>query len=238
MGVAAAIAGAAVVGAGTSIYSSSKASSTASKAAANSNALQASIYDSNKATLSPFVDSGTAATEQIRRLLGLGDSNTGTSGYSAQEQQTGALGAFMNTGSYSAGLDQGLKNIQAVNGAKGYSDSGAAQKSLLSYGENYLGTSLNNYISQLSGLSSQGAGAASALTGNGTNYANAVSANNASAANTSANASLASGGAVNSALGSALSAYTLSQGLGSSYGTGTTSSGTPPIYGGNLGGIY
>jgi hypothetical protein len=222
--VAAAIAGAAVIGGGASIISANKAASSTSSAANSANALQASIYNSNKDILSPYASGGTAAMEQLRRILGLGDSNTGVSvngnpALSAQEQQQGALNAFMNNGSYDFGLNQGLKAVQAGLGAKGYLDSGAAQKSLLTYGNNFAQGALQQYIGNLQNLSGQGLSAGSALAGVGQSYANASNANTNAAGNASANAALATGGVVNNALGSAASSYALNQALGSSYGS-------------------
>lgn len=230
MGIAAAVAGSAVLGAGASLYGSSKASSAASKAASSNNALQSEIYGENKATLSPYVQSGNAATEQLRRLLGLGDSNTGTAGdpYTAQDQQAGAISAFKDSAPYKAEFQQGQDAVTASLGAKGLLDSGAAQKSLLSYGDTFLSGKLDTYENQLAALGGQGLTAASAQAGVGTNYANATSANNNNAANAAGGAALTGANSINSALNSGLSAYSFNSALGSSYGSsgsgGTTTS--------------
>lgn len=78
--VGGAIAGAgAIGGAALSSSASKKASKTAAQAqqdtAAQNNALQQQIYNQNKATLSPFVNTGTSASNAINALLGLGANN-------------------------------------------------------------------------------------------------------------------------------------------------------------------
>ena len=66
--------GSAVVGAGASIISGNKAAKSAKDTATQNNALQQTIYNENKATLSPFVNAGSSATNSIQALLGLGGS--------------------------------------------------------------------------------------------------------------------------------------------------------------------
>jgi hypothetical protein len=226
MGIAAAIGATAVVAStGASLYGASKAASAAKSAANSNNDLQAQIYAENQQALSPYEAAGNSATEQLQRLLGLGDSNTGKSvngvSYTAAQQQQGAIDAFQQGAPYQAELNTGLKSVQAALGAQGLTDSGAAQKSLLSYGDNFLSGQLNTYEGQLAALGGQGLTAASAQAGVGQGYANAVSANNNAAATATGNAALSGASGVNSALGSALSGYEYSQGLNSSYGGGS-----------------
>jgi hypothetical protein len=226
MGIAAAVAGAAVVGAGASIYSSSKASKTAKNTAAANNALQSQIYGENKATLAPYVAAGNAATPAIQGLLGIG----GNAGASAKAFQN-----WQNSTGYQFQLKQGQDSVTAALGAKGLTDSGAALKALTQYGQNAAQGSFQTYLGDLTQQQGVGLSAASAQAGVGQNYANAVSNNNNTAANASENASLSMGSSINSALGNAVSAYSFNQALGSGYGSGGVLSG-----GGNygLGGIY
>jgi hypothetical protein len=227
--IGAAIGVAGVAGAGASVIGSNKAASAADKAATSNNALQAQIYDQNKQTLAPYVQSGNAATEQLRRLLGLGDSNTGVSvnggpAYTADQQQQGAVAAFQNSAPYQAEFQSGQKAVTAALGAKGLLDSGAALKGLQSYGDQFLSSKLGTYEQQLSALGGQGLSAASAQAGVGQAYGNAVSANNNNAASEVGNAALGGANGINGALGNALSAYSFTQGraLGSSYGAGAS----------------
>ncbi len=232
--VAAAIGGSAVLGAGASVIGGNKASHAATSAANSNNALQSQIYNENEATLAPFVGAGTGATEQLRRLLGLGDSNTGKTingnTFTADQQQQGAIAAFQNSAPYQAEFQAGQKAVTGALGAKGLLDSGAALKGLQSYGDQFLSNKLNSYEQQLFSLSGQGLGAASAQAGVGQGYANAVSQNNNNAANAVGNAALNTSNQINSALGSATSAYGFSKGLGSSYGGGAANYGLGAIY--------
>jgi len=216
-----------VLGAGSSLVASSSASKSAKNAANANNTLQAQVYAQNQQALAPFENDGRGATDQLARLLGLGDSATGTASnpYTAVQQQQGAIQSFQDSAPYQAEHDAGLKSVQAALGSKGLLDSGAAMKSLDNYGDQFLSSKLNTYEGQLAALSGTGLSAASAQAGVGQGYANATSANNNAAAAASGNAALSGANSVNSALGSALTAYGYSQGLGSSYGgTSTTPS--------------
>ena len=101
------------------------------------------------------------------------------------------------------------------------------------YGQTFASNEFGNYLGNLQTQQGVGLSAASALAGNGQNYANAVSANNNNATNVASNAALSNASTINGVLGSALSAYGMSQGIGSSYGK----VGMAPKMGA-LGGIY
>lgn len=88
IGTGTAILAASAVSAGGQMYASGKASSASSKAAAASNALQQSIFNENKATLSPYVQSGNAATAALNELLGL-STTTSSTGYLPTGAQPG-----------------------------------------------------------------------------------------------------------------------------------------------------
>jgi len=220
--VAVAIGGAALVGGAASIASSNKASSTAADTAAANNALQSQIYNENKETLAPFVAQGAPATNSINALLGLGgDSAATAAAYQTYKDSTG----------YQASLKQGQNSVTAALGSKGLLDSGAAQKALLTYGQNAEDAKMGTYLSALQGQQNVGLTAASAQAGVSTGYANSVSANNTAASNTASNAALSNASTINSALGNSVSAYGYSQGLGSSYGSGTNAYGINNVTG-------
>lgn len=227
MGIGAAIAGgtalAGVAGSAISSGAASKASKTAANTAAANNALQSQIYGENKQALSPYESAGNEATEQLRRLLGLGDSNTGKSvngvSYTADQQQQGAISAFQQSAPYQAEEKAGEQAVTASLGSKGLLDSGAALKSLQSYGDQFLSSKLGTYESQLSALGGQGLTAAGAQAGVGTGYANASNANSNAAATASENAALSSASSENAALSGLTSSAGLYAGLSSSYGS-------------------
>lgn len=197
---------AAGIGAVATTSAANKAAKTAQNTAAANNATQTQIYNQNKDTLQPFVNSGTQATTSINALLGLSGDATATSK---------AYDAYKGSDEYQSRLAEGQKSVEATLGAKGLLDSGAAQKSLLKYGQTFAGNEFGQYLGNLQGQQQTGLSAASALAGSGQNYANATSANNNAASETVSNAALSSAGTVNGVLSSALSAY--AYGTGSSY---------------------
>ncbi|MBI0474216.1 hypothetical protein D9601_02400 [Sphingomonas sp. MA1305] len=200
-----------MIGGAASISASNKASKTAQQTAAANNALQTQIYNSNKETLQPYVNTGNKATQSIEALLGLGGDTTAANA---------AFDAYKGSTEYTSRFNEGQRAVTAALGGKGLLDSGAAQKAILKYGQTFASNEFGNYMGNLQTQQQTGLGAASALAGNGQNYANSVSANNNAASNTVANAALSNASTVNGVLGSALSAYGLSQGVGSSYGKG------------------
>jgi hypothetical protein len=208
MPVAIAIAGAAVVGAGVSITASNKAAKTAKQNAATNNALQQNVYDENKALLAPYVGAGNAATPTIQGLLGLGDSAAAGKAFDTYKSSTG----------YQSRLAEGNAGVNAALGASSLRDSGAAVKAAAKFNQTFASNEFGSYLGALQGQQQVGLAASGQQAALGQNYANSVSANNNNAANVQANAFLANGAAINSALGSAVSAYGYSQGaLSSSY---------------------
>lgn len=210
MPIAAAIAGATVLGGAVSINANNKAAKAAKDAAAKSNALQTDIFNQNKATLAPFVGTGATATRSIEGLLGIGgDPAAARSAFDVYQGSTG----------YQSRLQEGQKQVTAALGGRGLLDSGAAQKALLKYGQNFASNEFGNYLGALQGQQAVGLSAAGQQAALGQNYANGVSNNNNNAANVQANAYLANGAAISGALSNIVGAFGLSQGaaLGSSY---------------------
>jgi hypothetical protein len=217
MPLAAAIAGAAVIGGGASIIAAGKASSAAKHAADENNQLQTDIYNKNATTLAPYVRAGIKPTASISALLGQDGSGAAND----------AFNAFTNSDGYQFRVNQGEKAVEAALGARGYTDSGAERKALLSYGQGEASDEFGKYLGYLTGQQGVGLTAASAQAGVGQNFANSVSANNNNAANNTGNAYLSGANSINGILGSSLSAYGLSQGLKSSYGApANTNAGT------------
>lgn len=189
--------------------------------------MQQQIYNENSATLAPFVNAGTAVTPLIQGALGMGD----------RAATDAAFNTFKDSSGYNIRLAEGAKQVTAALGSRGLLDSGAAQKSLLKYGQGFASNEFGNWLGALQGQQQIGLGAASAKAGVGQNFANATNANNTNAGNASMNATMQGAAALNGTLNNLVGAYAFSQGGGfggSSYGSGANSYG---IYnGGN--GIY
>lgn len=252
MPVAAAIAGAAVLGAGASIISANKASKAANRATDKTVAAQEQARQANMQTLSPFIQSGVRATNAIDAMLGNGGAGgtvqtlpawsfngvdyysdgqggfttqkpAATGGQSARAAQDAAFENFRNSTGYQFQQSEGQKAITAALGRKGQLESGAAVKSALRFRDNLANQSALQYIGLQQNQQQVGLSAANAGAGVQTNFANNVSAAYQNQGNANANAALSTGAAINSALGSAVSALGYSQGLKSSYGDPWTS---------------
>jgi hypothetical protein len=144
---------------------------------------------------------------------GTGAIPTGQSALSPWDQ-------FRNSTNYQWRLDQGNKGMNQAYAARGTLQSGAAEKGLLEYNQNFAANELGRYQDLLAGQQNMGLTAASALAGVGQNMVGQVTANNNSAASAAANAALARGqatsnmyGGIASGIGQIAGAY------GSSYGS-------------------
>ena len=132
MVAAAAIAGSAVIGAGASIYGSSKAAGAADKAAQ----LQQQQYQQTRSDLQPYFGPGQAAVGNALTLAQSGPTGGGPD-YVSQAaanippQMTQAQ--LEATPGYQFTLNQGLKSTQSANAAKGLGVSGAALKGAATY---------------------------------------------------------------------------------------------------------
>ena len=135
----------------------------------------------------------------------------GTPGTGAIPAGTSALSPwdqFRNSTNYQWRLDQGNKGMNMAYAARGTLQSGAAQKGLLEYNQNFAANELGRYQDLLAGQQGMGLGAASALAGVGQNMVGQVTANNNSAAAAAANAALAKGQATSNMYGG------IAQGIG------------------------
>jgi hypothetical protein len=143
--VASAIAASAVVGAGASIYSSSKAadaqkagidaSAAAQQAAADKSiAAQREMFDIGRADLAPYREGGVTAQNQILQMLGIGgDTSAGNYGKYAKDF---GMSDFTADPGYGFRFDQGMKALNASAAARGMGMSGANIKGATEYGQN------------------------------------------------------------------------------------------------------
>lgn len=171
-----------------------KAANTAAQAAADNtaanNALALNIYGQNKATLAPFVGTGTQATGQINSLLGLG-----TTPAAQQTQYQNAFKNFQNSTGYQFRQNEGMRSLDNSYASRGVGQSGAAAKAALQYGQNLASGEFGNYLNALTGQQGVGLTAAGAQAGVSTNFVNQTTANNNNAASAAANAAIAKGNA-------------------------------------------
>lgn len=217
--VAVAVAGAAVVGAGVSIYSANKAAGAAKAAANSSIGEQQREYDQARSDNTPFRTSGVSALNQIAKLYGLdytdGDGNTVKGSGKAD------FSGFTTSPDYNFSLGQGQDAINRSAAARGGLLSGAAVKAGETYASGLASENFNNYVNHLSGVAGTGQAATNATTAAGTNMANQNSAAITGAGNARASAYMDNGQTVGNTVNSLASNYLLYRYLNP--GTATTS---------------
>lgn len=116
----------------------------------------------------------------------------GGTGAGAPTSALNAWDRFRQGTNYQWRLNEGA-NALTSNLARGTLDSGAAQKSILQYGQNFASNELGNYMNLLAQQQNVGLTAGNAVMGVSTNAANAVAAQNTNAGNAAANAALVGG---------------------------------------------
>lgn len=164
---------------GNVLQASSSAKAVKSANAATQAALQAAQaqQQQTQANYQPFLSAGTGAEEQMLRLLGLGDSNTGVSvngnpAYSAAEQQAGAISNLQQsplyTSQYTAGLDAINQSAAATGGLRG-GNQALAQSN---FGSSLLSQVIQQQLANLGTVSNQGLAAAGGIAGSNNNISN------------------------------------------------------------------
>lgn len=150
---------AAGIGAVASIGGAAIQSSAASKAAGqqaaaenNATAAQQGIYAQNQQNLAPFIQQGTAASNEVGQLEGL---NGGTPSTIMNTLQQLPGYQFTNT--------QGLKSIQNANAERGLGVSGAALKGAAAYSTGLANQYYNNLLTGVQNTANMGANAAGGL---------------------------------------------------------------------------
>lgn len=216
----AALLGSAVIGGVGSAISGSKSRkairrSEAAQTAANDRtlALQKEARDQNVAMQQPFYQTGLAANNRVNALLGLG--GQGSQGGELQAANQGFDDWRNNTG-YQFRFNEGMRAIDAGAPVR---NSGATLKARMQYGQGIGSAEYGNYFGALQDQQRLGAGAANALSGVQTTYANNAGniaqmqgQNLANSAVARANNSNAMIGGITSSFTNALGAYGGSKG--------------------------
>lgn len=123
------------------------------------------------------------------------------------QSQANAFQRFRDSTGYQFRLGEGYDAINSGYAANGLLQSGAAQKALLKYGQDYGSNEFGNYIGYLSNQQGVGLSGASALAGVGQNYANNVSSINSANANAISNGAMAKAANTNALLGNISSSF-------------------------------
>lgn len=207
-----------VASAAISSHAANKATQAATNAANENNTLQRDIYNQNKATLSPFVNNGTQASNYYNALLGLPGAGgaPGTANDNLPNAQQ-AYNTFLNSDGYQFRMNEGMKALNTGYAARGLIQSGAAMKGINAFAQNTASDEFGKYLGQLGNQQAVGLSAANAQAGVGTNYANQVSQNNNNAAAAAGNGAMANANAWNGAIGNVTNALGMFAGQSSSY---------------------
>lgn len=223
MGVAAAIAGAAVVGGVATSVAGSKAAKAQKNAAATNAAIASDQiaeerrqYDQTRADYAPYRETGYKALDTLAGLYGVG----GT--------KIDPTAALESTPGYQFTRDQGLLAIDRANSARGALNSGGADKARIRYASGLASTTYDTYANRLAALAGVGQSATGSTAAAGeaaTSGIGAARAQAGNAATAAGNASASSyanmGSAINGTVNNLASLYLYNQGGGfgaNSYG--------------------
>lgn len=218
-GVAAAMIGAAVVGAAGSAYASHQ----QSKAANNATNAQEGMYNQTVANEAPFQQAGVAATGRLSDLLGT-SGNTSAPGYGSMTSSfTGQDYLDNQDPGYQFQLDQGQKALQNSQAANGGVLSGAALKDLINYNQgmastgyqnawNRWNTQQTNTVQRLGSLAQLGQAAGSNQASGASTFAGGISNTITGAGNAAAAGTVGAANAVTGSINNGLGWYYLNGG--------------------------
>lgn len=189
-------------------------------------------FDYIKNLLAPFVNAGTSATTKLGDVVGL----------NGNDPQSAAIQSIQDSPWFSTLKSQGensiLQNASATGGLRG----GNTELALSQFSPNLLQQLVQQYISNLGGISSQGLSAGNSVAGAGTNTANATSNLFGQQGQALASGTIAAGNEQANTMGGLLQIAGIASGLGgfggsssgvSSFGSGYTPGYVSPSYGDN-----
>ncbi len=195
---AAAIVGAAVVGAGATLIAGSKAAKAQKQAATQQIDYAERRDEQTRADYAPWREAGS-------RALSILDRTYGTNG------QPGDRSAFETSPGYEFRRDEGLRATDRSFASRGLLNSGAADKARMRYGEGLAASEYGDWWNRTAGLAGVGQAATNSTTQAGMGYAgmanNAIGQAGAARASSYAN----TGSAINSGINNVLSAYLYSR---------------------------
>src|SRR5581483_1138936 len=196
--IAAAIAGAAVVTAGATVYSSDKAASAQKSAANQANLTQSQQYAQTREDQTPWRVSGGNAVNALDQFYGLPTVNADgtTNGASTPDYNQ----ILSNLPGYQFQQQQGNQAVQRNLAASGLLQSGAAGKALQTYGQGLASNYATQYANGLQSLAGLGQTSTQATGVAGMNAANQISSNQIYAGNAQASGYVGQANAINAGL--------------------------------------
>ncbi len=214
--VAAAIVGAAVVGAGTSAISASKASKAQQQAALQAQKTAESTFDKQAALQEPFRQGGLTAQNEIMQLLGVGGDKA-AAGYGSLAKPFGTE-QFQQDPGYAFRQSEGMKALERSAAARGGLLSGGTLKGIQRFGQDLAsqeyGNAFNRYqversarLNPLQSLMGSGQSATNIVTGAAGQEGQNVASSQLGAGQARASGYIGVGNAVNQGLGSIAGYY-------------------------------
>lgn len=211
MPVGAAVGGAAVIGAGASIYSSNKASKAQQQASQQANDTQMAQYNQSRADLTPWRQTGQNALRDLADLTGVAYSDGQP--MTQAPQRPNQLQALMNSPGYQFRMAEGNKALDRSAAARGGLFSGATLKALSRYNQDFASNEYGNRWNQLAAMAGIGQAATNQTGAYGQSMANNVSNNLINAGDARASNYINMGKTINSTLNDAAAGYGYYKGI-------------------------
>lgn len=209
MGIAAAIAGAAVIGGVATVVSGNKAANAQKDAANQSVAEQQRQYDQTRADYAPWRTAGVGALDKLSSIYGVS-----TDGGPAKPVDPSVYDEFRATPGYQFQMSEGLKAVDRGAAARGLLGSGAAVKGEERFAGGLADSTYGQYVNQLQSLAGLGQSATGSTAQAGQNAANNISNAYMAAGNARASSYANTGSAINGTLNNLSSIYAYQKGGG------------------------
>lgn len=141
--------------------------------------MQKDMFDEVRADQKPYMQAGNQALSGLMGLTGLGGADTAA--------------LMKQDPSYQFRLNQGLDGVQSGAAAQGNLLSGATQKALMNYGQDYASQEYGNAFNRLSSITGMGQNAAAGVGNAGMQTSQAMANNTMAGANAQAAGTVAAG---------------------------------------------
>lgn len=211
--VAVAIGGAAVLGAGATVYAGSKAAKAQKHAADSSAANERYFYDTSRADYAPWRTAGAGAVGKLEQAYGLKPSDQ-------------PYGGFFESPGYQFRRDEGIKALERSASARGLRTgpvdglSGPTAKAIMRYGEGLASSEYDAYTARLAQLAGLGQSATAGTAAAGSSAASGISNALMASGNARASSYANTASAINSGLNGVMTAYLMRGAFPSGGGTG------------------
>jgi hypothetical protein len=214
MPLAAAVVGAAVIGGVTTAITGSKAANAQKHAADQQVGEYRRQYDTSRADLAPWRETGASALSKLAGMYGVGTPATATTGATGSTGGDPAYGGFFTSPGYRFRLDQGNQAVERSAAARGLLRSGAAVKAIDRYSQGLASSEYGAFSDRLAQIAGFGQNATNATVAAGENATAGIAGAYGRAGDARASSYANTGSAINGTINNALSAYLYSQGGG------------------------